>query len=175
MIDEYQAKQVKDCCVPCPRVSCSACSLLFLERSYCALSLELDKSHESMCRHSSQEQFSHHPQQQQQQQLQGLSVLGRDRLSLARPAAARAPTAAFPELLRRGMSDDEVETLTRFQFKYGCLHGVFGTPEVFVGGVLADGLDGEATFQDWQDLLEPLVGGTPARLKLDGRGTHGVA
>lgn len=58
----------------------------------------------------------------------------------------------------RGMSDSEVESQTRSQYKYGCLHGVFGTPTVSIGGVFVDGLDGESTFQDWQDLLEPLLG-----------------
>lgn len=67
------------------------------------------------------------------------------------------------------MSDSEVDTQTRIQFKYGCLHRVFGTPQVFIGGVLAHNLDGEATFQDWQDLLEPLVGSTPVTAKLNGR------
>lgn len=76
--------------------------------------------------------------------------------------------------LRRGMSDDEVESQTRIQFKYGCLHDVFGTPQVFIGGVLADNLDGGATFQDWQDLLDPLVGGVAARANLNGRAAMNV-
>lgn len=76
--------------------------------------------------------------------------------------------------LRRGMSDSEVDTQTRFQFKYGCLHSVFGTPQVFVGGVLADGLDGEATFEDWQDLLDPLLGGTAVTAKLNGRAAKSI-
>lgn len=68
-----------------------------------------------------------------------------------------------------GMADSGIETQTRSQFKYGCFHGVFGTPQVFIGGVLADNLDGEATFQDWQELLEPLLGGTAATAKLHGK------
>lgn len=60
----------------------------------------------------------------------------------------------------RGMASAEMETQTRSQFKYGCLHGVHGTPEVYIGGVLADNLDGGATFQDWQDLLDPLLAPT---------------
>lgn len=72
------------------------------------------------------------------------------------------------------MSDSEVDTQTRNQFKYGCLHGVFGTPQVFIGGVLAEGLDGEATFRDWQDLLEPLLGGAAATVMLQGRAAVGA-
>ncbi len=67
------------------------------------------------------------------------------------------------------MVNSNVETQTRIQFKYGCLHGVYGTPQVYVGGVFADGLDGGATFQDWQDILDPLIGATTtARKKLHG-------
>lgn len=55
------------------------------------------------------------------------------------------------------MADSEVEMQTRSQFKYGCIHGVRGTPMVYIGGVLVDGLDGDSTFQDWQDVLEPLL------------------
>ncbi|CAM9646283.1 unnamed protein product [Ectocarpus sp. 12 AP-2014] len=61
-----------------------------------------------------------------------------------------------------GMADAEVEIHTRNQFKYGCLHGVDGTPQVYIGGILASGLDGDATFQDWQDILDPLLSRTSA-------------
>ncbi|CAM9507270.1 unnamed protein product, partial [Hapterophycus canaliculatus] len=57
-----------------------------------------------------------------------------------------------------GMADFELETQTRSQFKYGCLQGVHGTPEIYVGGILAESLDGGATFQEWKDLLDPLLG-----------------
>lgn len=60
------------------------------------------------------------------------------------------------------MSDSEVEMQTRSQFKYGGFHGVYGTPTVYIGGVKVDGLDGESTFQDWQDLLEPIIGSSTA-------------
>ena len=72
------------------------------------------------------------------------------------------------------MADPDIETETRTQFKYGCLHGVDGTPQVYVAGVLAENLDGEATFQDWQDVLEPLVGRATARIKLEGRAKPSV-
>lgn len=58
------------------------------------------------------------------------------------------------------MADAEVEIQARNQFKYGCLHGVDGTPQVYIGGILASGLDGDATFQDWQDILDPLLSRT---------------
>lgn len=61
------------------------------------------------------------------------------------------------DALRRGMADLEMEAQTRSQFKYGCLHGVHGTPQVYIGGVLADNLDGGATFEDWKALLDPLL------------------
>lgn len=55
------------------------------------------------------------------------------------------------------MSDSELDLQTRYQFKYGCLHSVYGTPTVFVGGVMAEGLDGFATFESWKDVLDPLL------------------
>lgn len=71
-----------------------------------------------------------------------------------------APPCYFTHALRHvdsGMSASELNLQTRYQFKYGCLHGVFGTPLVFVGGVLAENLDGGATFETWQDVLAPLL------------------
>lgn len=55
------------------------------------------------------------------------------------------------------MANRRLGLKTRYQFKYGCLHGVYGTPLVFVGGVIAKGLDGRATFQDWKKVLDPLI------------------
>eukprot|EP00752_Nemacystus_decipiens_P007426 g6638.t2 len=83
-------------------------------------------------------------------------------------------TGVSMDAFNTGMSDDDVEAQSRIQFKYGCLHGVFGTPQVFVGGVWAENLDGEETFQDWQDLLEPLVGGVAATAEMNGRTTMSV-
>lgn len=57
------------------------------------------------------------------------------------------------------MDDPELNMQTRYQFKYGCLHGVSGTPFVYIGGVLADGLDGSATAAAWRKFLDPLVNG----------------
>ncbi|CAM9408840.1 unnamed protein product [Ectocarpus sp. 6 AP-2014] len=59
-----------------------------------------------------------------------------------------------------GMADAEVEIQTRNQFKYGCLHDVDGTPQVYIGGILASELDGDATFRDWQDTLDALLSRT---------------
>ncbi|CAM9234266.1 unnamed protein product [Laminaria digitata] len=58
---------------------------------------------------------------------------------------------------QRGMADKNLGLKTRYQFKYGCLHGVYGTPIVFIGGVMAKGLNGRSTFEDWKRLLDPLV------------------
>ena len=54
------------------------------------------------------------------------------------------------------MADKDLGLKARYQFKYGCLHGVYGTPMVFIGGV-AEGLDGGATFEDWKSVLDPLI------------------
>lgn len=57
-----------------------------------------------------------------------------------------------------GMADDALDQNARHQFKYGCLHNIYGTPIVYVGGVLADSLSsGSATITSWRDLLAPIV------------------
>lgn len=60
-------------------------------------------------------------------------------------------------VLCRGMADSALGIKTRNQFKYGCLHGVYGTPMIFIGGVMAESLDGGATMEDWKSVLDPLL------------------
>lgn len=69
------------------------------------------------------------------------------------------PAPRYLLRVRSGMVDGELDVLARYQFKYGCLHAVYGTPMVYVGGVIAEGLDGGATFETWQGVLDPLLAG----------------
>lgn len=56
------------------------------------------------------------------------------------------------------MADGALDQKARHQFKYGCLHNVYGTPIVYVGGVLAESLSsGSATIASWRHALDPIV------------------
>lgn len=55
------------------------------------------------------------------------------------------------------MADRNLDLRARYQFKYGCLHGAYGTPMVFVGGILAEGLNGDATLENWHEVLDPVL------------------
>jgi hypothetical protein len=57
----------------------------------------------------------------------------------------------------------------RISWKYGCSRGVSGTPFFFVNGVLAPA-DGDWNLQQWQALLDPLIGDAqfPAKALLKG-------
>lgn len=67
----------------------------------------------------------------------------------------------------RGMADSNLNMKARYEFKYGCLHNVYGTPAVYVGGVHAGGLDGGSSFEDWQEVLDPLITGLASRIGSD--------
>lgn len=56
------------------------------------------------------------------------------------------------------MADGRLDQKTRYQFKYGCLHAVYGTALVFVGGILSESLsNGASSISSWRDVLGPLV------------------
>lgn len=64
-----------------------------------------------------------------------------------------------PPSLFRGMANSALNMRARYEFKYASLHGVYGTPAVFVGGVYAASLSsGDATLQDWHSVLKRLLG-----------------
>lgn len=56
------------------------------------------------------------------------------------------------------MADSALDQNARYQFKYGCLHGIYGTPIVYVGGVYAESLSsGGASISTWRDVLGQVV------------------
>lgn len=62
------------------------------------------------------------------------------------------------------MADSALNMKARYEFKFGCLHTVYGTPAVYVGGVHAEALDGDSSFEEWQEILDPLLTRLPSKI-----------
>ncbi|CAM9909317.1 unnamed protein product [Ascophyllum nodosum] len=61
------------------------------------------------------------------------------------------------EDFRSGLADGELDMKARYEFKYSCLHTVYGTPAVYIGGIFAQDLDSGSSFEEWQKTLDPLL------------------
>lgn len=67
------------------------------------------------------------------------------------------------------MENSELELRTRYEFKYAALHGVFGAPMVYVGGILSESLStGSATLENWEKVLDALIGEHGPKIVLPG-------
>lgn len=62
-----------------------------------------------------------------------------------------------------GISSEEIckdasaEMDARIEFKYAACHHMDGTPTFLVNGVVASDLGADSTFQDWVNVIEPLL------------------
>ncbi|CAM9601308.1 unnamed protein product [Discosporangium mesarthrocarpum] len=76
--------------------------------------------------------------------------------------AVLAAAGLTPQEFQTGMASSATDFKARYQFKYACLHQVYGTPSVFVGGVASPELStSSATPDAWRSVLSTIALGTP--------------
>ncbi|CAM9486261.1 unnamed protein product [Choristocarpus tenellus] len=78
--------------------------------------------------------------------------------ALFAPWAMSATVGMTSDEYLRGMADSTLNLKARNEFKYACLHQVYGTPTVLLGGVRVETLESSnASQQVWKSILDELL------------------